>query len=58
VPVYRLQEREATTLQPLEQVGAAETHEPLAGAAQVFDLFALCCTGSLFRDRVHVQAQP
>ena len=31
----RLQERLAAAFQPLEQVGAAEAHEPLAGARQV-----------------------
>jgi hypothetical protein len=57
VPVDRLQEREAVGLQPLEQVGAAETHEPLARFAQVLDQFALGRCGLLFFLRVDVQAQ-
>jgi hypothetical protein len=48
VPVDRLQEGEAAGLQPLEQVGAAEAHQALAGAAQVLDEFAFCGV-ALFR---------
>ena len=41
----------------LEEVGAAKTHQPLAGSAQVLDELAFGGRGSLFGHRVQVIAQ-
>ena len=57
VPVDRLQKREATGLQPLEQVGAAKTHQPLARTPQVLDELAFGRRGAFLGRRVHIVAQ-
>ena len=42
VPLDRLQEGLPAALQPLEEVGAAEAHQALAGAGEVLQLRRFC----------------
>ena len=47
----------AAALQALEQVGAAEAHQALAGAGQVAQDFASSCVGGWSGVRLDVVAQ-
>ena len=57
MPVNRLQKRETTRFQTLEQVGAAKAHQSLASAPQVIDLLALGGHGGFFGLRLNIQTQ-
>ena len=57
MPVYGLQEGETGGFQTLEKIGAAETHQALAGAAKVLDEFSFCRRSAFFSLRVHVITQ-
>ena len=58
VPLDGQNERLSAAFQPLEQVGAAESHQPLAGSRKVGNDLTLGCRGRVVRSFADVVAQP